>query len=138
MLLILPISATIIPLLFKKWFLMSSLVCPFVSGVQIMTKTVPNIKEVQIVDRIFLYIVIGLDWTGLMSFLTGQDLTPKFAGQVLPDGTESGLIFLTCNLPITGYYFSYSQVRFLNTNLVSKNSRPKKIKKNGKKMEKKI
>ena len=50
MLLILPISATIIPLLFKKWFLMSSLVWPFVSGVQIMTKTVPNIKEVQIVD----------------------------------------------------------------------------------------
>ena len=94
MLLILPISATIIPLLFKKWFLMSSLVCPFVSGVQIMTKTVPNIKEVQIVDRLFLYIVIGLDWTGLMSFLTGQDLTPKFAGQVLPDRTVSELIFL--------------------------------------------
>ena len=94
MLLILPISATIIPLLFKKWFLMSSLVCPFVSGVQIMTKTVPNIKEVQIVDRMFLYIVIGLDWTGLMSFLTGQDLTPKFAGQVLPDRIVSELILL--------------------------------------------
>ena len=59
-----------------------------------MTKTVPNIKEVQIVDRLFLYIVIGLDWTGLMSFLTGQDLTPKFAGQVLPDRTVSELIFL--------------------------------------------
>jgi hypothetical protein len=59
MLLILPISATIIPLLFKKWFLMSSLVCPLVSGVQIMTKTVPNVKEVQIVDRLFLYIVKG-------------------------------------------------------------------------------
>ena len=29
-----------------------------------------------------------------MSFLTGQDRTPKFAGQVLPDWTESGLIFL--------------------------------------------
>jgi hypothetical protein len=27
-----------------------------------------------------------------MSFLTGQDRTPKFAGQVLPDRTESGLI----------------------------------------------
>ena len=37
---------------------------------------------------------IGLDWTGHMSFLTGQDRTPKFAGQVLPDWTESGLIFL--------------------------------------------
>ena len=29
-----------------------------------------------------------------MSFLTGQDRTPKFAGQVLPHRTESGLIFL--------------------------------------------
>ena len=37
---------------------------------------------------------IGLDRTGHMSFLTGQDRTPKFAGQVLPDRTESGLIFL--------------------------------------------
>ena len=37
---------------------------------------------------------IGLDRTGHMSFLTGQDRTPKFVGQVLPDRTESGLIFL--------------------------------------------
>ena len=29
-----------------------------------------------------------------MSFLTGQDRTPKFAGQVLPDRTKSGLTFL--------------------------------------------
>ena len=29
----------------------------------------------------------------LMSFLTGQDWTPKFAGQVLPDRSESGIIF---------------------------------------------
>ena len=36
---------------------------------------------------------LGLDRTGHMSFLTGQDRTPKFAGQVLPDRTESGLIF---------------------------------------------
>ena len=56
MLLILPMSATIIPLLFKKWFLMSSLVWPFVSGVQIMTKMVPNIKEVQLVDMYFVSI----------------------------------------------------------------------------------
>ena len=28
------------------------------------------------------------------SFLTGQDRTPKFTGQVLPDRTKSGLIFL--------------------------------------------
>ena len=41
-----------------------------------------------------IYIPLGLDWTGHMSFLTGQDQTPKFAGQVLPDRTESGLIFL--------------------------------------------
>ena len=34
--------------------------------------------------------VVGLNWTGHMSFLTGQDRTPKFAGQVLPDGNESG------------------------------------------------
>ena len=37
---------------------------------------------------------LGLNWTGHMSFLTGQDRTPKFAGQVLPDRTKSGLIFL--------------------------------------------
>ena len=37
---------------------------------------------------------VGLDRTGHMSFLTGQDRTPKFAGQVLPDRTESGLILL--------------------------------------------
>ena len=37
---------------------------------------------------------IALDWTGHMSFLTGQDPTPKFAGQVLPDRTKSGLMFL--------------------------------------------
>ena len=34
--------------------------------------------------------LIGLNRTGHMSFLTGQDRTPKFAGQVLPDRTESG------------------------------------------------
>ena len=36
--------------------------------------------------------VVGIDRTGHMSFLTGQDQTPKFAGQVLPDRTESGQI----------------------------------------------
>ena len=39
--------------------------------------------------------VVGLNWTGHMSFLTGQDRTPKFARQVLLYQTESGLIFLT-------------------------------------------
>ena len=47
-----------------------------------------------------LFIELGLDRTGHMSFLTGQDRTTKFAGQVLPDRTESGLIFLNI-LPTT-------------------------------------
>ena len=38
---------------------------------------------------------VGLDRTGHMSFLTRQDQTPKFAGQVLSDWTNSGLIFLS-------------------------------------------
>ena len=50
---------------------------------------------------------IGLDRTGHMSFLTGQDRTPKFAGQVLPYQTESGLIFY---LPSAGYQFSSARV----------------------------
>ena len=37
---------------------------------------------------------LGLNRTGLMGFLNGQDRTTKFARQVLPDRTESGLIFL--------------------------------------------
>ena len=37
------------------------------------------------------HLQLGLDRTGHMSFLTGQDQTPKFAGQVLPDQTKSGL-----------------------------------------------
>jgi hypothetical protein len=37
---------------------------------------------------------LGLNRIGHMSFLTEQDRTPKFAGQVLPDQTESGLTFL--------------------------------------------
>ena len=38
-------------------------------------------------------VIVGLNRTGHMSFLSEQDRTPKFAGQVLPDGTESGLIY---------------------------------------------
>jgi hypothetical protein len=45
-----------------------------------------------------------------MSFLTGQDWTAKFAGQVQPDWTESGLIFLTFYLTSMGYQFSYDEV----------------------------
>jgi hypothetical protein len=40
------------------------------------------------------YCAIGLNRTGHMSFLTGQNRTTKFAGQCLPDRTKSGLIFL--------------------------------------------
>ena len=35
---------------------------------------------------------LGLERTGHMSFLAGQDRTPKFAGQVLLDRSESRLI----------------------------------------------
>ena len=45
-------------------------------------------------QNVQLFRVLGLDQTGHMSFLTGQDRTPNFAGQVLPDRTESGLLFL--------------------------------------------
>jgi hypothetical protein len=45
-----------------------------------------------------------------MSFQTGQNWTPKFAGQVLPDRTESGLIFLTFYLTSMGYRFLYDEV----------------------------
>ena len=45
-----------------------------------------------------------------MSFLNRQDRTPKFAGQFLPDRTESGLIFLKFYLIIIGYLFSYDKV----------------------------
>jgi hypothetical protein len=47
---------------------------------------------------------VGLDRNGHMNFLTGQDRTPKFAGQVLPDRTESGLILL--NILPTKYRLS--------------------------------
>ena len=53
---------------------------------------------------------LGLNRIGHMSFLTGQDRTPKFAGQVLPDRTESGLIFLTFYITSMGYQFSYDRV----------------------------
>ena len=53
---------------------------------------------------------VGLNRTGHMSFLTGQDRTHKFAGQVLPDRTESGLVFLTFYLTSMGYQFSYDKV----------------------------
>ena len=50
---------------------------------------------------------LGLNRTGHMS---GQDRTPEFAGQVLPDQTESGLIFLTFYLTSIGYQFSLAKI----------------------------
>ena len=47
----------------------------------------------------------------------GQDLTPKFAGQVLPDRTESGHKFLKFYLTSISCLFLYNKV----INLVSKN-----------------
>jgi hypothetical protein len=45
-----------------------------------------------------------------MSFLIEQDWTPKFAGQVLPDRTESGHIFLNILPPIKDYQLSQDKV----------------------------
>ena len=53
---------------------------------------------------------IGLNRTGHMSFLTGQDQTPKFAGQFLPDRTKSGLIFLNIFIPSKSHQFSQDKV----------------------------
>ena len=36
--------------------------------------------------------ILGLNWTGHMSFLTVQDRTPKFAGQVLSDQTKASTV----------------------------------------------
>ena len=53
------------------------------------------LQAVIIITREWLYtFVVGLDRTGHMSFMTGQDRTPKFAGRILPDRTKSGLTFL--------------------------------------------
>ena len=45
---------------------------------------------------------LGLNRTGHMS---GQDRTPEFAGQVLPDRTESELILLKFYLTSIGYQY---------------------------------
>jgi hypothetical protein len=62
---------------------------------------------------------LGLNRTGHMSFLTGQDRTPKFAGQVLPDRTESGPAFLNI-LPANSH-----KIRSLDIDLVSKVNKKK-------------
>ena len=61
---------------------------------------------------------IGLEWTGHMSFLTGQDRTPKFAGQVLPNQTESGLIFLNILPTYQVLIINSHKIRPLDTNLM--------------------
>ena len=58
---------------------------------------------------------VGLDRTGQMSFLTGQDRTPKFAGQVLPDQTESRLKHFIHQV----WVINSLRIRSLDTNLVS-------------------
>ena len=61
---------------------------------------------------------LELNRTEHMSFLTGQDRTPQFAGQVLPDQTEYGLLFpknFICQAGISSH-----KISSLDTNLVSK------------------
>ena len=55
----------------------------------------------QVTNSSMSWLVVGLKWTGHMSFFTGQDQTPKFAKQVLPDRTDSGVY-----LPSMVYKFS--------------------------------
>ena len=56
---------------------------------------------------------VGVNRTGHMSYLTGQERTPKFARQVLPDWTKSGLIFLNIlHLQITEFHWNSSNWNF--------------------------
>ena len=50
---------------------------------------------------------VGLNRTG---HLTRQDRTPKFAGQVLPDQTKSGVVFLKILQPSLIYCFSLDKI----------------------------
>ena len=69
---------------------------------------------------------IGLDGTGHTSFPTGQDQTPKFAGQVLPNRTESGLIFSNMLPAYQVQIINFHKIRSLDTILVSKVAKPNK------------
>ena len=64
-----------------------------------------------------LWSTVRLDRTGHISFLTGQNWTPKFTGQVLPDQIESGLLFLK-HLTWQAVDISYHKISSLYTNLV--------------------
>ena len=68
--------------------------------VVLVKELINQFKPVQ-QSKLKLTFLIGLNRTGHMSFLTGQDRTPKFVGQVLPDRTKSGLTFL--NILHTNY-----------------------------------
>jgi hypothetical protein len=65
------------------------------------------------------FTALGLNRTGHMSFQTGQDRTPKFAGQVLLDRTKSGLIFFKHFIGQAGDINSH-KISSLYTNLVYK------------------
>ena len=63
---------------------------------------------------------------GHMSFLTGQDQTHKFARQVLPDWTESRLMYIFKHFTLQVQVINSHNSQFLDTNLVSKVPRPNK------------
>ena len=58
-----------------------------------INKNIWDIIEKKTTYQTSIFRALGLNRTGNMSFLTRQDWTPKFARQILPDQTESGLIF---------------------------------------------
>ena len=64
----------------------------------------------------FIAVHLGLNQTGHMSFLTGQNRTPKFSGQVLPDRTE----FELKNFTYQVWLINFHRIRSLDENLMSK------------------
>ena len=76
---------------FPQIFQSKTSVCLIIS---VFCKSFEPICEPEIVLKIFAAdFQVGLDRTWHMSLMTGQDWTPEFARQILPDRTESGLIF---------------------------------------------
>ena len=59
----------------------------------LLSSQVTLIPPTYSVDKKNELVKVELNRTGHMSFLTGQDRTPKFAGQVLPNRTKSRLLF---------------------------------------------
>ena len=63
----------------------------------------------------YIHLLLGLDRTDHMSFPSGQDRTPKFAGRVLPDRTKSGPRFFPSTYHMrrptyAGYQFNQKKV----------------------------